>query len=319
MKSEIYKRLSRVLYFFGRILLGILWTVAVTGFHFVYGWPTALGLFILVMLPLCALILGKERIFVIGAGSGFLGVVVSLSMMTPSNNRDWADEHAHLAGVHLSGQRVTIDGFRNFQWKNQQSFDPVWESRTFELDQLQSLDLIVEPFKDSDYMAHTMLRFGFSDGRQLIVSVEARRERSESYSLLKGAFRQFELIYVFGTPEDLLTLRAVHRGTRIYAYPIKADREFMINLFKDLATAANDLHQRPRFYRSIRENCTTTLVKHFDRQPIDHIGLRRETIFPSMTGWLLYQRGFMDTDLSYDEAKKHFRIDEGIRKFYRKL
>ncbi len=64
---------------------------------------------------------------------------------------------------------------------------------------------------------------------------------------------------------------------------------------------------------------TTTLVKHFDRQPIDHIGLRRETIFPSMTGWLLYQRGFMDTDLSYDEAKKHFRIDEEIKKSYGNL
>ncbi len=319
MKSESSHRLSGALRFLGRIFFAVLWAVAVTGFQSIYNWPIGLGLLIFLALPIMSWRLRNERIFTIGAAAGFLGVLVSLWQITPSNYRDWADEHAHLAEIHLSGQRVTIDGFRNFQWKTQQSFDPVWESRTFDLDQLQSLDLIVEPFKDSDYMAHTMLRFGFSDGRQLIVSVEARRERSETYSLLKGAFRQFELIYVFGTPEDLLTLRAVHRGTRIYAYPIKADREFMINLFKDLATAANDLHQRPRFYRSIRENCTTTLVKHFDRQPIDHIGLRRETIFPSMTGWLLYQRGFMDTDLSYDEAKKHFRIDEGIRKFYRKL
>ena len=166
-------------------------------------------------------------------------------------------------------------------------------------------------------MAHTMLRFGFGDHEHLIVSVEARREKNETYSLISGAFRRFELIYLFGSEDDLLVLRAVHRGTRLYIYPIKADHPFMLSLLKDMASSANALHEKPMFYRSILDNCTTTLVKHFDRLQKDHIGLRRETLFPSLTGQLLYRMGYMDTDLSYEKAKEHFRADERIRENYR--
>lgn len=207
---------------------------------------------------------------------------------------------------------MTVVNFRDFK-RSVDAVDPVFITEVFDLSRLNQLDLIVEPFKDSDYLAHTMLRFGFSDNKSLIVSVEARREEHETYSLFKGFFRQFELIYLFGSEADLLRLRAVFRKTRIYQYPIKADPKFMADLLKDLAQSANDLHQTPRFYRSIRDNCTTTLVKHFDRLGPQKIGLRKETILPAMTGKLLYQTGYMDTNLTYEQAKEYFRIDQKIK------
>jgi hypothetical protein len=211
---------------------------------------------------------------------------------------------------------AVIDGFRNFRWHSSRSCDPVWEKRSFDLGKLESLDLVVEPFKDSDFLAHTMLRFGFKDDGYLIVSVEARREKNETYNLVAGAFRQFEMIYLFGSEDDLSVLRAVHRGARLYIYPVKAERQFIVELFKGLASSADQLHLKPVFYRSIRDNCTTTLVKHFERQQGKKIGLRLETLFPAMTGKLLYRMGFMDTDLSYDEARVHFRVDERMRGLY---
>ncbi len=307
----------RLLRFFRWLFWGVLWAITITGFHHLNHWPIFISLVLLIALPLISWRFKNEKVLAIGAVVGFLGLLAGLCSLNPSNERAWAQEHSVLAKINISGQHVTIDGLRNFHWKNQKECKPVWERQTFNLDKLKSLELIIEPFKDSDFMAHTMLRFGFSDHKHIVVSVEARREQTETYSLIKGFFHQFELIYIFGQADDLLTLRAVHRNARLYAYPIKADREFMVNLFKDLVASANDLHHNPRFYRSIRENCTTTLVKHFDRQPIEHIGLRRETLFPALTSWLLYQRGFMDTDLSYEQAKKHFRIDEHIREFSR--
>lgn len=309
------KILARLLCFIRRMIIAFLWLSALTGFHFIYGWPMTVCVVLFFVLPLIGWYFRSEKILTIGAIIGFLGMIICLWGITPSNNREWAAGFSVLPRVRISDQQVVIQGFRNFQWRGPQEFDPVWETRSFDLRKLESLDLAVEPFKDSELMAHTMLRFGFGEDGYIIVSVEARAEKDEKYSLIAGALRQFELIYLFGSENDLLTLRAVHRGARIYMFPVKADRKFMAGLLMDLASSANALHAKPKFYRSIRDNCTTTLVKHFDRQhPQEHIGLRHETLFPALTGKLLHRMGYMDTTYSYEEAKEHFRVDERIRK-----
>lgn len=255
----------------------------------------------------------KRKVFIFSLISVFLIFCVWFLSLKPSNMRSWAVEFSRLPKIEISGHQIVIKNFRDFKWQNARVFEPVFTNEVFDLSKLERLDLIVEPFQDSDYLAHTMLRFGFSDHNSLIVSVEARREDHETYSLPAGFFRQFELIYVFGSEEDLLGLRAIARKARLYRYPIKADQRFMADLLKDLARSANSLNQTPKFYRSILDNCTTTLVKHFDRLAPQRIGLRKETILPAMTGKLLYQMGYMDTDLSYEQAKEHFRIDQTIR------
>lgn len=255
----------------------------------------------------------KRNVLIFSLISGLLIFCVWFFSLKPSNTRPWAVEFSRLSKIETSGNQITIENFRDFKWQNARAFEPIFTKGVFDLSKLDRLDLIVEPFKDSDYLAHTMLRFGFSDHKSLIVSVEARREEHETYSLPAGFFRQFELIYVFGSEEDLLGLRAIARKARLYQYPIKADKQFMTELLKDLARSANSLHQVPKFYRSILDNCTTTLVKHFDRVGPKKIGLRKETILPAMTGKLLYQLGYMDTDLSYEKAQEHFRIDQSIR------
>ena len=297
-----------------RIIIVFLWLTAVIGVQVIYDLPMIISGVLFFALPLAARYFHAGKILTIGAIVGFLGMIICLWNITPSNNRNWATEFSVLPRVRISDQEVIIEGFRNLRWRGPHEFDPVWETRSFDLRRLESLDLVVEPFKDSDFMAHTMLRFGFGQNEYLIVSVEARREGPEKYSLVAGALRQFELIYLFGSESDLLTVRAVQRGARLYVFPVKAERKFIVDLFRSLASSANALHSEPKFYRSIRDNCTTTLVKHFDRQQPEHIGLRYETLFPALTGKLMYQMGYMDTTYSYEEAKEYFRVDERIRK-----
>jgi hypothetical protein len=299
--------------FIRRSIVAILWLITLTGFHQLFDWPILVSVIIFLIVPSIGLYSRNEKIMTVGIIVGFLGMIACLLSIKASNNRDWAAEFAVLPKIQITDQLVTIDGFRNFRWSGFQTYDPLWEKRTFDLGKIESLDLVVEPFQNSDFMAHTMLRFGFADQGYLIVSVEARREKRETFNLVAGAFRQFELIYLFGAESDLMVVRAVYRGARLYVYPIKADRQFIAGLFKDLASSSNQLHSEPRFYRSILDNCTTALVKHFDRLQEKKIGLRRETLFPAMTGKLLYQMGYMDTDLSYEQAKEHFRVDERIR------
>lgn len=298
-------------------LLVIILGISLSGLYTILHWPNFLGILLFFIILTLRWALPSKKPFIIISITSFALMLLLVLNIQPDNTRNWASEHKVLPIVTTSNQQVTITGVRDFRWKNAtQAAKMQWREESFDLTKLTSLDLIVEPFKNSDILAHTMLRFHFEDAKSIIVSVEARREDHESYNLIAGAFLQFELIYIFGTEEDLINLRAVHRNTRLYAFPVKADQAFLATLFKDLAESANQLHHKPQFYHSIRDNCTTTLVKHIDRTyPLD-IGLRRETIFPALTGWLLYKWDYMDTELSYDEARTHFQIDEQIRLNY---
>lgn len=242
-------------------------------------------------------------------------IVIWVLTISPSNDRDWWVELSRLPTIDVRSNELVIRDLRNFSWSGVRQFEPNWEKRTYDLDKLETLELIVEPFGDSELFAHTMLAFGFGEDGTLVVSIEARKELHEEYSLLAGSVRQFELIYVFGDERDLLTLRAVHRGSRLYMYPITANKAFMRTLLLNLASSANVLRGQPRFYRSIRDNCTTTLVKHLDRQLPQAIGLRYETVFPALAGRLLHQMGKMGTELDYAQAQTFFRVDEYVRRF----
>jgi len=243
------------------------------------------------------------------------GMLIWLSTIQASNERDWLTEISVLPEIEFQNDDVVINGFRNFSWQGIDSSDRNWETRNYNLSKLKNISLIVVPFHDSKYMAHTMLDFEFEGQGNVIVSVETRKEKGEDYSLVAGALRQLELIYVFGSERDLLTLRAVHRKSKIHLYPIKAEPEFMISLFQDLAKSANALHNKPQFYRTLRDNCTTTLVEHIDRHYQQKIGLRLETIFPAKAGALLYKLDRMDTKLSYQEAHVASRIDHLVVKY----
>ena len=53
-------------------------------------------------------------------------------------------------------------------------------------------------------MVHTILSYEFEDGRRLACSIEVRRKKGSRYHPLKGIFRAYELIYVWGTERDII-------------------------------------------------------------------------------------------------------------------
>ena len=73
---------------------------------------------------------------------------------------------------------------------------------------------IIEPFAGFEGAAHTMVSFGFEDGRFVTFSVEIRREKGEAFSALAGLFRQFEIVYVVGD-EGSVSTRDVQLGPKV--------------------------------------------------------------------------------------------------------
>ena len=180
----------------------------------------------------------------------------------PSNERDWIPEQAIMPTAEWDGSEVTVRNVRNFEFVTEHDFIPRYYDKTYQLDDLESVDFIVAPFKDTPVLAHTMISFGFGHGEFLVSSVEARLEKGESYSPLAGALRQFEIMYVLADERDVIQLRTEHRDTDVYVYRAQATREQVRALLLDVLNRVNKLAKEPEFYDTIYNNCTTNIVAH---------------------------------------------------------
>ncbi|MDH4131004.1 MAG: DUF4105 domain-containing protein, partial [Gemmatimonadota bacterium] len=132
-----------------------------------------------------------------------VGLLLLWLRRTPSSDRTWAADQALMPKVTFDGSRFTVENLRNLRWTDSTNFVPSWETRSYDLDRVSSAWYVLVPFSSRwRGPAHSFVSFGFDDGRYLAISVEARRQLGESYGVLRGLFRQFELIYVLGDESD---------------------------------------------------------------------------------------------------------------------
>ncbi|MEM9269874.1 MAG: DUF4105 domain-containing protein, partial [Pseudomonadota bacterium] len=133
-----------------------------------------------------------------------------------------------------------------------------WEARSYDLDKLDSVGLVTSVW-DSEDIAHVIVTFGFEDGQRVAFSVETRKEAHESFNVVGGFFRQFELVLIAATEDDILKLRTNHREEDVRLYPLALSEEQRRALFLSYVELANTLEEQPAFYNTITHNCTTTL------------------------------------------------------------
>ena len=114
-------------------------------------------------------------------------VTAGCKSLTPSACRSWDPEHAVQATATFDGERVTVDGVRDYRHHAPGEFDVAFDRVELDLGQLQSLDyFLCYPSAKRSAFAHSFLSFGFANGYYLAISVEARREQGEKYSTVMG-------------------------------------------------------------------------------------------------------------------------------------
>lgn len=237
------------------------------------------------------------------------------SRIRPSNERDWASDQAVLATARLDGPSVLIRSLRDFRHPADGPALAAYDDREYDLERLSSVWFVLTPFsKDWRGPAHAFLSFGFSDSQYVAISVEARRERGESYSVLRGLLKRFEILYVIGDERDLIGLRAM-RGEDVYVYPIRATPEQARELFTSMLARANALSERPEFYGSLRNNCTTNILRHVNVLASPPIRWGPRILLPGYSDEVAYERGLIDTDLSLEQARARFHVSEAARRF----
>jgi len=185
-----------------------------------------------------------------------LGWWLSLS---PSNDRDWQTDVARLAHAEIQGDLVTVRNIRNFDYRTETDYTPAYYDKTFDVRKLQSVDMVAVYWM-GPAIAHTFLSFGFEGGDHLAVSIETRKERNEAYSTIKGFFKQYELYYVVADERDVIRLRTNYRKDPpedVYVYRVHGPIENGRRLFLEYMSRVRKLSEKPEFYNTLTDNCTT--------------------------------------------------------------
>ncbi|MBA8877041.1 Lnb N-terminal periplasmic domain-containing protein [Phyllobacterium myrsinacearum] len=189
-------------------------------------------------------------------------VVVALlfwwNTITPSLNRIWADDVAQTVTGTLSGNHVTLANIRNFEWRSPTDYTPRWEVRSYDLENLDSVDVFLS-YWSSPAIAHTLVSFGFSDGNHVVFSAEIRKERHEQFSEIGGFFKEFELAMIAADERDIIRLRTNIRKEDVYRYRINLTPEMRQALFLSYLDTGNRLSREAQFYNTVTANCTTVI------------------------------------------------------------
>ncbi|HYC21953.1 MAG TPA: DUF4105 domain-containing protein [Candidatus Bathyarchaeia archaeon] len=241
----------------------------------------------------------------------FLAVLAWWSTIRPSNRRLWQPDVAQVASAEINGDQIRIRNVRNFDYRSETDYTPRWEERTVDLSKLTSTDLFIS-FWGPTAIAHTILSFEFSDGRPLAFSVETRKKEGDSYSAIRGFFKQYELIYIVADERDVVRLRTNYRGETVYLYRLKTPpdraREVLLNYLQEV----NRLARSPEFYNALTDNCTTNVRVHFQAVG-GNVPLDWRILLNGYLDEFLYERGAIDTRLPFAELKSRSNIDPAAR------
>lgn len=203
----------------------------------------------------------QRRILPILAG----GLVLMLALqawwatITPQSDRAWAADVAQLLEIAPDKEQahiVQLRNVRNFSWRSDTDFTPRWETRSYDLDQLSSVD-VATSYWMGPAIAHTLVSFGFQDGQHVVFSIEIRKEQHEQFDAWAGFFKQYEMALVAADERDILAVRTNVRGEQVHLYRINMAPDSIRDLFMAYAHQASQLRFAPRFYHTLTANCTT--------------------------------------------------------------
>ena len=149
-------------------------------------------------------------------------------------------------------------------------------------------------------IVHTISSWDFGDGNHLAISIETRREKSESYSAIRGFFRQFEVYYVVADERDVIRLRTNYDGQQLWLYHLQVPTQTAHALLLDFINSINILVDHPQWYNALTNNCTTAIRHHARR--IEKAGpFNWRILVNGHIEELAYERGMIDTTLPLPE------------------
>jgi hypothetical protein len=259
----------------------------------------ALWLGLIVVLPRLKKFAIWKKWIVFGA---LILVILPWCFIRPSNTKDWSPEYARNALIKIEGDTVTVENLRNFDYEAGEKMIERWETRKVRLSQLKGLDVTLN-YWGSTLLAHPIFSFDFGPDGVVAFSIETRREKGETYSTLGGLYKQYELLYLACDERDVIRVRTNYRKNEdAFLYHMQLSQTQITERFMEYVKTINDLHERPRFYNVITQNCTTSIRSQID--PSARFPLDWRLLANGYMDEMFYERGLFDRTIPFEELKK---------------
>ena len=233
--------------------------------------------------------------------------------LKPSNDRSWVNDNKEMATAEFEEGAVTIRNVRDFKWRSTRDFDEHWVDVKIELDSVSKIWFILEYFDPSRrQMAHTILSFEMNDGTRIACSIEVRREEGERYHPIKGLFKQYELIYVWATEEDVVGVRTRCREnsvTHLFEAVVLGPGNER-KMLESYLRRTNKLSERPEWYNTITNTCTTNIVKHVNEVYPGRVPRAFAILLPGLSPRLLHRKNLVKMHGTLDQTMENSIIDE---------
>lgn len=243
--------------------------------------------------------------------AGVAGLAFWWSSILPLNDRDWAPDVARGVTAQVEGREVIVSNVRDFDWRTEDEGEERWKTQRYNLDDLTSLDLVSSTW-GMPAIAHTLMSFGFRDGRHLVFSAEIRRERGEKFSEIGGFFKEFELVLIAAEERDIIRLRTNMRGEDVSLFSLNLTPRQREELFLSYLELGNELSREPRFYQTVTTNCTTVIFR-LARLIEPGLPLDWRIVLSGYLPDYLHERGLIGSGRPLDEVKAHARITARAR------
>ena len=190
----------------------------------------------------------------------FLALLLSRK---PSNNRNWAEDFAILPTIEqnpIEKNIYKVFNIRNWTFNANGPTQKNYIDREVDINKINNVWFMLQPFGAYDLVAHAFVIFDFEDSCPIAISVEARKEDGEKYSVFKGLVKEFEISYLWLTEQDVYTNRVIFNDDALYMYPLKIDKASAQKLFVSYVNVTNDLQNNPKFYNTFTDNCTNAIA-----------------------------------------------------------
>lgn len=241
----------------------------------------------------------------------FLLLLVWWSSIEPSNDRDWQPDMSRLPHVTREGDIIKVHNIRNFDYRSEFDYIPAWYDKSFDLRKLEGVD-VVAVYWMGPAIAHVFVSFAFAGDGHLAISIEARKEKGEGYSTLKGFFRQYELYYVVADERDVVRLRTNYRRDPpedVYIYRLSGrSLDDGRRVLEEYINKINNLNTFPEFYNTLTTNCTTNIWFHSKVNP-DHLPFSWKILASGYVPEYLHESGMLDNRMPFPDLQRRVHVN----------
>lgn len=144
-----------------------------------------------------------------------------------------------------------------------------WRNVTMKPDMIKEVYFIKKPFPPEWIAAHCLMFFQFEKGgcfdhhgnpmAGVVLTIEAYQRESQSYSLIKGMQKEFDIIWILTSWRDYVLETCKYTDYKLVPYKVLFDREQKKKLLLE-AMKQTAVNREGELYHTTRNNCTNNLV-----------------------------------------------------------